>query len=289
VSNFVPVDAGLSTACQKTVGNSGHHRDVGFDITSILDFNPPSYVCPACRGLFKSVNTEYQAEPMVHTCPLCSVRYVAEDYPETKEFSDDLELAINSYLRKGGWTMDHRDLFTHATTLAEVIEASRGGKFRRHPWPTMRTFFEVISRARYFVHFTSWGISHVMIGALKMASMRVPVYGFVSNVEPHARMQLTEYPDEAPRLVAKVIPTREGVYDAPHQKILIIDGLVAFKGSTNLTTTGVRRADRGLDVSEVVTDYEQVTDLNNKYFAPVWRRIAAPNDTFVVWTHPYAW
>lgn len=40
----------------------------------------------------------------------------------------------------------------------------------------MRTFFEVVSRARYFVHFTSWGISHVMIGALKMTSMRVPVY-----------------------------------------------------------------------------------------------------------------
>lgn len=228
---------------------------------------------------------------MVHRCPLCGVRYVAEDYPETKEFmgADDTELAINSYLRRGGWTLDHRDLLTHATTLAEVIEQSRGGKFRPHAWPTMRTFFEVISRARYFVHFTTWGISHVMIGALKMASMRVPVYGFASNVEAHARVQLTEYPDEAPQLVAKVIPTREGIYDAPHQKILIIDGLVAFKGSTNLTTTGVRRADRGLDVSEVVTDYEQVTALNNKYFAPVWRRIAAPKDPFVVWRHPFCW
>ena len=57
----------------------------------------------------------------------------------------------------------------------------------------MRTFFEVISRAGYFIHFSSWGISHVMIGALKMASARVPVHGFVSDVEAHAKAELTEY------------------------------------------------------------------------------------------------
>ena len=28
------------------------------------------------------------------------------------------------------------------------------------------------------------------------------------------------------------------------------------------------------------TDYAQVTDLNNKYFAPVWRQITAPDDVF---------
>ena len=145
----------------------------------------------------------------------------------------------------------------------------------------MRTFFEVIARAKYFVHFTSWGISHVMIGALKMASMKVPVYGFVSDVATSARVELTEFPSEAPQLTAKVIPSTQGIYDAPHQKILIIDGLVAFKGSTNLTNAGPRRADRGLDVSEVVTDYQQVTDLNNKYFAPVWRQLTSPDDTYV--------
>lgn len=63
---------------------------------------------------------------------------------------------------------------------------------------------------------------------------------------------------------------------------MIVDGLVAFKGSANLTNAGPRRADRGLDISEVVTDFEQVTDLNNKYFAPVLRRITAPEDTFVL-------
>jgi hypothetical protein len=261
---------------------------VGFDITSILDFQPPSYICPACRGLLhpKDVLTEYTADPMVHSCRLCDVRYVRED--GAPEFSSGGGLAVYDHLRNGGWAIDHRELFNHATALAEVIRESRGVRPRCTPWPTMRTFFEVISRARYFVHFTSWGISHVMIGALKMASMRVPVYGFVSAVEANARAELTEYPSEAPNLTAKVIPSSQGIWDAPHQKLLIIDGLVAFKGSTNLTNAGPRRADRALDISEAVTDFAQVTELNNKYFAPVWRRISAPEECFVVWRDPWS-
>jgi phosphatidylserine/phosphatidylglycerophosphate/cardiolipin synthase-like enzyme len=151
----------------------------------------------------------------------------------------------------------------------------------------MRTLFEVISRAKYFVHFTTWGISHQLIGALKMASMRVPVYGFASNVEANTRAELTEFPDETPNLQAKVIPSTQSIYDAPHQKILVIDGLVAFKGSTNLTNAGARRADRGLDVSELVTDSVEVTKLNNRYFAPVWRKLHAPDDTFTLNAGPF--
>jgi hypothetical protein len=53
----------------------------------------------------------------------------------------------------------------------------------------------------------------------------------------------------------------------------VVDGLVGFKGSMNLTNAGLSRAARGLDISEVVTDFAEVTELNNKWFAPVWRRI----------------
>lgn len=59
-----------------------------------------------------------------------------------------------------------------------------------------------------------------------------------------------------------------------------------MEGSANLTNTGLRRADRGLDLSETVTDYAEVAKLNNKFFAPVWRRITAPDDVFVA---DYSW
>lgn len=209
-----------------------------------------------------------------YKCEVCAVQFIKEE----NEWNADKN--FYGYLRDEHLTIDHKDLLPHALTLANVIRESRATSYR-DAWPTMRTFFEVISRARYFVHFTSWGISHQMIGALKMASMRVPVYGFVSDVEANTRAELTEYPTEAPKLTAKVVHSREATYDAPHQKLLIIDGLVAFKGSTNLTNAGPRRADRALDISELVSDFAQVASLNNKYFAPVWKRLVAPADTFV--------
>ena len=251
----------------------------GFDITSILDFNPPQYICPACRGLMRSYNSDYKQTPTEHSCPLCNVVY---DVEIGEPHDDPWHISTLDYFKRNGLRLDHDDLLSHATTLAKVVRDSRGRRGNgTDAWPTMRTFFEVVSRAKYFVHFCSYGMSHQLIGALKMASMRVPVFGFASNVESSTRAELTEYPTEAPGLIAKVIPTEQNIYDAPHQKLLIVDGLVAFKGSTNLTMAGIRRADRGLDLSETVTDYAEITELNNKLFAPVWRRITAPEDVFV--------
>lgn len=226
---------------------------------------------------FKS---DYKPTPRVHWCAICEVKYDVEILPD--DGASWAAMTIHDYFEKNKLVIDHGDLLSHATALAEVVRSSRGR--RNNPWPLTRTFFELTSRARYFVHFTSWGMSHKMIGALKMASMRVPVFGWASNVEAHVRAELTEYPDEAPNFTAKVFATDQLGWDAPHQKLVVIDGLIAFKGSTNLTNTGMRKADRGLDISEIVTDYAEVTKLNNEYFAPVWRRITAPEDVFA----PYA-
>jgi len=151
----------------------------------------------------------------------------------------------------------------------------------------MRLLFEVLSRARSFVHFASWGISHQLVGALKLTSIRVPVYGFVSSADRQIRAELTAFPDETPRLNAKVISPHTANFEAPHQKLVIVDGLIAFKGSTNLTNAALRKADTGLDVSEVITDYQMVVDFNNRFFAPTWKKIMAPDSTEVlIWDDP---
>jgi len=161
----------------------------GFDITSILDFQPPRLICPACRALLRSIEFNHKVRPTSYWCPVCEVKFVADP----KDSEDPWELGYYEAFRAQGWAVDHKGLFTHATALAEVVRRSRGAR-----WPTMRTFFEVIARAKYFVHFTSWDISHIWIGALKMASVRVPVYGFASYVDPNTRAELMEYPREAP-------------------------------------------------------------------------------------------
>lgn len=250
----------------------------GFDITSILDFRPPRYLCYHCRGLFKKFrDVPVQGDPWHPRvcCPVCECEYIQDkDLPYTSP---------GQFLVDSGFTVEYgRDLFEHAQILATLIKTSQG----RYPWPTMRLFFEILSRAKHFVHFASWGISHLMIGALKITSMRVPVMGFVSNVEEHARVELEEFPAEAPKMRARVIQSRLGAWDAPHQKLIVVDGLVAFTGSTNLTNNAIRKADRGLDISEVVTNFERVSELNNRYFAPVWKKLECPDQDVVIVNGP---
>lgn len=257
----------------------------GFDITSILDFQPPRFICPYCRGLFphfKWVRVDGRPIWERELCPVCNSEFVEGT------LASEHSGGAAEYLKSEGFTIDYgRDLFEHATALATLVKKAQGTNWRK-PWPTMRLFLETLSRAKHFVHFASWGVSHLMIGALKITSMRVPVYGFVSNVEEHARVELTEFPDEAPGLNAKVIPSRQGAWDAPHQKLIIVDGLLAFKGSTNLTNNAIRKADQGLDISESVTDFERVRELNNKYFAPVWKKLTHPEESAIVmWDVPF--
>lgn len=242
----------------------------GFDITSILDFKPPTFVCPECRGLFDTLRNERTVQGSQESfkvyCPVCNTQFV---YAE-----NDTDVTYLGYMRNSGHVIKHDNLFDHARRLAEIVKRSEAQR-----WPTRRLFFETLSNSRHFVHFASWGISHVFIGAFTLASVRVPVYGFVSDVETSAKNEMIENNADAPRLKAKVVNSREAAFDAPHQKIVVIDGLLAFKGSMNRTNAGSRRADRDLDILDVVTDFRQVTDLNNRYFAPVWKRITNPNTT----------
>jgi len=100
------------------------------------------------------------------------------------------------------------------------------------------------------------------------------VRGIVSNVDSERMLdELTAFNNEAPLGRFEIKPfLREGSWwhEAPHQKLIVIDGLVAFKGSANLTLNGWRKATRGLDHVEVVTNVNEVIDLHNRLFSPVW-------------------
>jgi phosphatidylserine/phosphatidylglycerophosphate/cardiolipin synthase-like enzyme len=137
----------------------------------------------------------------------------------------------------------------------------------------LRALLQTVSLAKHFIHFTSFGISDFFIGALKLAAQRISVRGIVSNVDSERVLdELTAFNNEVPygRFEIKHF-LREGPWhEAPHQKLIVIDGFVAFKGSANLTLNGWRKATRGLDHVEVVTNVNEVIDLHNRLFSPVW-------------------
>jgi phosphatidylserine/phosphatidylglycerophosphate/cardiolipin synthase-like enzyme len=145
----------------------------------------------------------------------------------------------------------------------------------------LRGLLKALSIAQKFVHFTTYGgIPHLLIGALKVTAQRVRVRGIVSGARGEVLSEgtvseLTNYRDEAPEMHVKIYdPSLTGFAAMPHQKLIIIDGLLAFKGSANLTLAGWRKAAEGRDTVDVVTDVDQVIELNNRLFAPIWAELS---------------
>ncbi len=138
----------------------------------------------------------------------------------------------------------------------------------------MTILFDALLDSNQFIHFTSYGITHQLIGALKLASRKVQVCGVVS-LKPSdkdwdtTRSELEDTNGEFPGFRVRVVEAGKD-QDFPHQKVLVIDGLLAFKGSTNLTLSAWRKSARRLDLLEVVTNTSEVIKLNNEYFSPVW-------------------
>ncbi|MFN8526987.1 MAG: phospholipase D-like domain-containing protein [Anaerolineae bacterium] len=238
----------------------------GFDIESLLRFAPPEYLCERCCAILPPMpqTTPDGGQPPALRCPVCGVLYVATDeYPYPA-----------NYLAARGLNVHFRDLFAHSRELARVARDLRGAVqggavLNETRYPPMRALLEALHSAQQFVHFTTYGISALLLGSLKMAALRVDVRGVVSGVKHESvYKELTEYRDEAPRLQTRVYQ-QDGQY-FPHQKIIVIDGLMAFKGSANLTDFGWRKAAQGREVIEIVTDVKEVIDLHNRYFSPVW-------------------
>jgi len=119
-----------------------------------------------------------------------------------------------------------------------------------------------------------------MIGILKLAAQYVPVRGIISgNVAEQIISEVTDFKDEAPNLSLDFWKhgNLRGM-DEPHHKLIVIDGLIAFKGSANLTHTAWRSVINGMDIIEVVTDTEEVIKLHNSFFSPLWARLSKLED-----------
>lgn len=222
-----------------------------FDIASLLRFTPPQYVCERCCAL------------LVHMdgiCPVCGVEYIITD-----EFP-----TFTEYFRQRGLTIQFHDLIEHSQRLARIARQLReyyGGQ--QTDTPPMRALLASLQTAERFVHFTTYGMSALLLGALKLTAQRVEVRGIVSGVKTEVMMrEMTDYQNEAPRLAMRVFSGDDGYF--PHQKIVVIDGLLAFKGSANMTDFGWRKAAHGHEVIEAVTDVAEVVELNNRFFSPVW-------------------
>ncbi len=222
-----------------------------FDLDALLRFTPPQHLCERCFALLSDVEG---------CCPVCGVRYLATD-----EFP-----TISPYLDYKGLGIGFDNLIDHCRDLAQIARSTRESLAAPQAYyPPMRALFAALQAAERFVHFTTYGISALLLGALKLTAQRVDVRGVVSGVKSEAMArELTDYTDEAPRMNIRLFPNESQYF--PHQKIIVIDGLLAFKGSANMTDFGWRKAALGREVIEPVTDVAEVVELHNRFFSPIW-------------------
>jgi phosphatidylserine/phosphatidylglycerophosphate/cardiolipin synthase-like enzyme len=199
-------------------------------------------------------------------CPICGVHYLP---------TEDIDSVYSHFKNDWHYSIKNKDLINHSRQLALIAS-----NFDR--LPPLRSLFRALHEAKEFVHFATYGIHEIIIGALKMAAQSVSVHGIVSNVDTVLMKELQGFKEEAPSLVVKTYGTRSSWRDMPHQKFVIIDGLLAFKGSANLTISGWRKAGKGRDILEVVTNVDKIIELNNRYFSPIWAELSDIEDVVEV-------
>jgi phosphatidylserine/phosphatidylglycerophosphate/cardiolipin synthase-like enzyme len=266
-----------------------------FDIASLRAFAPAQYQCQKCLGLLTYGDEVITRNNQNATCPICHVGYLP-----TKHFSD-WERYIKRYSETHESScLNTQEALTQAQQLAQIAEHMGfyqqqifqvGGRFDMAYTP-LRGLLKALSVARAFVNFTTYGsIPHLLIGALKVTAQRVPVRGVVSGskgemLSENTVSELTNYREEAPKMDVKIYdPSLTGFTAMPHQKLIVIDGLLAFKGSANFTLAGWRKAAQGRDVVEVVTELGQVIELNNRLFAPIWAELSEIGKTIEMAAH----
>jgi hypothetical protein len=232
----------------------------GVNIEDLYYFEPVRYRCMRCLGLLRRGPFPRGADghPI---CPLCNVTYIPTDEYAAYE--------AGKFLKDMRHQIEYRDVLAQCKKLAGIAEGIR------HQYRSpLRGLLQALGSAESFVHFTTYGISHQFIGILRLLSQRIQISGVVSlpqsdNEKATTKAELENYGEEGPLLSVKVVDALRGK-DFPHQKVLVIDGLLAFKGSTNLTLSGWRKAAKDLDMAEIVTNTDEIIELNNRYFASVW-------------------
>ncbi|HYX72879.1 MAG TPA: phospholipase D-like domain-containing protein [Nitrososphaera sp.] len=167
---------------------------------------------------------------------------------------------------------EYQEKATYDLELDAPLEHSRNLAEAASEGPPMRALYKTLGHAKSFVHLVTYGISQMHLGALKVIAQKVQVRGIISNADTYLSEEIRDYAAEAPELKLRLFnqSSSRAERNQPHQKLVVIDGLLAFKGSANLTLSGWRKAAIGRDVIEVVTDINSVKNLHNRLFSPIW-------------------
>lgn len=237
-----------------------------FDLSSLFHLKPADYLCENCKALFNIKRYPRKGIDESSYCPVCKVEYVPVLEDQLIEGFKGWEFDEHLKCRNLHIAFTEQELVPHIKNLHFIAQ-----KIKQEDITPLCGLFNLLLAAKKFIHITSYGASHLLIGALKTVAQKVDVRCVISGLEYENTIEeFTVYTSDAPRLKTKIYDRNTHHLDTPHQKVIIIDGLIGFKGSTNLTLSGWRKAEKNLDMLEVITDLKEVVEVNNRYFSPLW-------------------
>jgi len=123
--------------------------------------------------------------------------------------------------------------------------------------PNLRTIISAISNAKYFIHIATESLDRFFAGMLTIkAEQGCDVKAVFWRQKDNHLKKLVEQNWEMSNKIRR--------YHGTHQKLIIIDGIVAFKGSANATFDGWTRYS---EMRETDTNLSKIKILNEEYFA----------------------
>jgi PLD-like domain len=256
----------------------------GFDISSLVEFNPPASRCWLCLALWP---VELDVRQNRFQCPGCESIYVSPisfthtgsfttsvttvSAPDASDFFWSPTYGPMSYERAPGRKVVlGPEPMSHAVELAKLAVRLRETNEEN---PPLRVLMKLLLASRSFVHVTSFNFDDFMLALLEMAAQKTSIAAIVSGVDPKRLELLDKSLSEAPDLECRIEGTRSDTRDQNHGKLIVVDGLLAVIGSPNLTRPAWRKASDNMEIVEVVTDISRVMELNNRYFSPLWKRL----------------
>ncbi len=232
-----------------------------FEFSSLWHYQPPAYVCKNCFAIIDDYFEIWLGDSV--KCPICSI----ERYSDNMSI-EDCELFIKELF----FEIKFKDPLRHGIDLASNAYSD----LTKEPFPPINRLLKSIKGAENFIHFITYGLSKSIYGALKLKALEIPIRGIVSNISNDFAEEISENKRESWQLNLIVIKRAEDIDEnrhIPHQKLIVIDGMFAIKGSANMTEDGWRKISSGLEMIETITDQVEAIKLNNDYFSNLWGKL----------------
>jgi len=128
--------------------------------------------------------------------------------------------------------------------------------------PDLRDLVESITNAKHFINIASGGLDLFFIGAL---SVKCPENCEINIVVMKPQRILKKFADAMYEIRDKIRYNPES-----HTKLIVVDGILAFKGTANATFKGWTRGPWE-EIRETVTRPVDVQKLNNEFFVRIFR------------------